>query len=105
MIVISKKNIYKGQWWYNKRRKHPSIIIKSNNLNYFEVRLLSHKRYNCDDFVLKISPNPNGDNAKQFINKRTIIENNKNSFGIHLTRYKLSNFDKRRFKRWKRNKK
>ena len=57
---MSKKNIYKGSWWYNNKRKHPSVVIKSNNKDYFEIRLLSHDKYNGNDFVLKVSPNPNG---------------------------------------------
>ncbi len=95
------KNIYKGSWWYNKRRKHPAIIIRSNNKDYFEIRLLSHKKYDCNDFLLIISPNPDGDKRTQYINSRKYVEMNKKSFGINLTRYNLSVKDKRRFKKWK----
>ena len=95
------KNIYKGSWWYNKRRKHPSIIIKSNNKDYFEIRLLSHKKYDHNDFILIVSPNPDDDGGKQYINSRKYVELNKKSFGINLTRYNLSKIDKRRFKKWK----
>lgn len=101
---MSKKNIYKGSWWFNKKRKHPSIIIKSNNTNYFEIRLLSHSKYNNKDFVLTISPNPNSDNNQQYINSRKYIERNKNTFGMKLITYKMSYEDKRRFKKWKKNK-
>lgn len=104
MIFISKR-IYKGSWWFNKKRKHPSIIIKSNNRDFFEIRLLSHTKYNMNDFHLKISPNPNGDGKKQYINARKYVEHSKKTFGIELKNYKLSIQDKRRFKKWKKGKK
>jgi hypothetical protein len=104
-VIFISKRIYKGSWWFNKKRKHPSIIIKSNNRDFFEIRLLSHTKYNMNDFHLKISPNPNGDGKKQYINDRKYVEHSKKTFGIELKNYKLSIQDKRRFKKWKKGKK
>lgn len=103
MIIISKKskNIYKGSWWFNNKRKHPSIVIKSNNKDYFEIRLLSHDKYNGNDFVLKVSPNPNGDKEQQYINAKKYVETNSKPFSRELKKYKFSNLDKRNFKKWK----
>lgn len=98
---IRNKNIFKGSWWYNNKRKHPSIVIKSNNKDFFEIRLLSHEKYNGNDFILKVSPNPNGDSRQQFINSKKYVEYSTKPFGSQLKNYKFSNQDKRRFKKWK----
>ena len=91
------RNIYKGSWWFNNRRKHPSYIIKSNNKNYFETRLLSHKRVNKKDIELLFPPNPN-DNKVNYLLDRTYIEYDKKVFGTKL-KFKLSNIDKKRMKK------
>lgn len=94
---MSDKNIYKGSWWFNNRRKHPSYIVKSNNTDFFEIRILSHTRKNIEDLELMISPNPNG-YGKQYIIKKKYIEKSKKSFGKKLN-YKFSKVDKHNFKK------
>ena len=98
--MSKKKNIYKGSWWFNNKRKHPSFIVKSNNKDYFAVRLLSHSKNRDNDFSLVEPPNPKSTNMPQYISKRKYIENNKNAFGKHYKNIKLSVKDKRRFKKW-----
>lgn len=102
MIIISKKskNIYKGSWWFNNKRKHPSYVIKSNNDDYFVVRTLSHSKDSDSDFVLYESPNPRIKNEKQYISSRKYIENSKEPFGRHYNNFKFSSKDNRRFKKW-----
>ena len=105
MITISKKNIYKGSWWFNNKRKHPSYVIKSNNKNYFVVRTLSHSRDSDNDFELYSSPNPKLKNDKQYISSRKYIENSKDPFGKHYKNFKFSYKDNKRFKKWNKRKK
>lgn len=101
MIFISKKkNIYKGSWWFNNKRKHPSYIIKSNNSDYFVVRILSHSKSNKNDFLLLYSPNPNNKVMPQFISKKKYYEKSKKSFGKYYSNFKFSDIDKKRFKKW-----
>lgn len=92
------KNIYKGSWWFNNRRKHPSYIVKSNNKDYFETRILSHKRTGKYDLKLAKSPNPRG-YGEQYLLSKKYIENSKKSFGNKLD-YNLSKKDKLRTKKW-----
>ncbi len=103
MISIKKKTIYKGSWWFNNKRKHPSIIIKSNNKDFFVVRTLSHSKERKTDLQLFDSPNPNDIVMPQFISKRMYYENSKETFGKHYKNMRFSYRDKQRFK--KRNKK
>ena len=92
------KKIYKGSWWFNNRRKHPAYIIKSNNKDYFELRILSHSKKYIDDIELLINPNPN-DNSKAYIQKKKYVETNKKPFGKKLSKFKLSNHDKKKLKK------
>lgn len=92
------KNIYKGSWWFNNRRKHPSYIVKSNNMDYFETRILSHKKLSKNDLKLEVSPNPKG-YGEQYLLSKKHIENSKKSFGNKLD-YSFSKYDKLKVKKW-----
>ena len=100
VIFISKKNIYKGAWWFNNKRKHPSIIIKSNNKDYFVVRTLSHSKERNSDLELYDSPNPNDIVMPQYISGRKYYEKSKEAFGKHYKNIRLSYRDTTRFKKW-----
>jgi cellulose biosynthesis protein BcsQ len=92
------KNIFRGSWWFNNRRKHPSYVIKSNNKDYFVVRTLSHSQESDSDFELIDSPNPKIKNEPQFISSRKYVENSKDSFGRNYKRkFKFSGNDNGRF--------
>ena len=95
---MKNKNIYKGSWWFNNRRKHPSFIVKSNNNDYFEIKILSHKKTSIYDLKLIASPNPEG-YGEQYLLFKKYIENSKKSFGKKLD-YKFSKKDKLRTKKW-----
>lgn len=92
------KNIYKGSWWFNNRRKHLSYIVKSNNKDFFETRIISHKRQFKDDIELNDNPNIN-DSSKAYMQKKKYIETTKKSFGSKLSGFKLSKRDKKKIKK------
>lgn len=77
--------------------------MKSNDSDFFENRLISHKKKSESDLELLVNPNKN-DSSQAYVLHNRYVEKTEDAFGLRMKKYRLSKTDKRRLKKWLKNK-